>query len=259
MQHTIQIVSTSFLRIIVILMLIYPLFFSCKEEKKPIHDEASGNTKNTQNSDASNPEQSGQTDNDEFANGNSTDSTDQTSSFLKTDIKATIRGEGKTIVFTYDDERRALKIQTTQAPSDTFMDENGYMYSYNSRQGWVKINLSRMMNKLPMMSAFAGSGFEGMAGTNNSNFFFPIVEWAMRFQIEAFDRNPNFKKQEYDCGLSKPCSKFIGIEGQELGSQAIFDSKGRLKAINFKGNTVDYEYGDYDVQLPNAKELSMGI
>jgi len=232
--------------------------FSCKE-KKPIEDKVSGNTSNIQNSDASNPEQSGQTDNDEFANGNSTDSTDQTSSFLKTDIKATIRGEGKTIVFTYDDERRALKMQTAQAPSDTFMDENGYMYSYNSRQGWVKINLSRMMNKLPMMSAFAGSGFEGIAGTNNSNFFFPIVEWAMRFKTSAFENNTNFKKQEYDCGLSKPCSKFIGFRGQELGSHAIFDSGGRLKALNFKGNTVDYEYGDYNVQLPNAKEISMGI
>lgn len=172
-------------------------------------------------------------------------------------VKATIRGEGKSIVFTYDDKRRTLKMQTAQAPSDIYLDEVGYMYTKPPNKGWMKVRLSGMMKMLPMASTFSGSAFENMTGTDNSNFFFPIVEWGIRFRMSAFERNPNFKKQPTDCGKPESCNKFVGTKGQELGSYAIFDPGGRLKELNFKGNTITYEYGEYNVVLPNAQELSI--
>jgi len=178
-------------------------------------------------------------------------------------VKATIRGEGKIIVFTYDDKRRTIKMQTAQAPSDVYMDEAGYMYSKPPNKEWMKVHLKGMMNMLPMLSSFAGSGFEEIVGSDNSNIIFPIVEWGIRFRMSAFERSKDeneakkFKKHSIDCGKPEPCHKFVGIAEDTSSSYAIFDPSGKLKELNFKGNTIKYEYGEYNVILPEAKELSI--
>jgi len=179
-------------------------------------------------------------------------------------VKATMRGNGKTIVFTFDDKRRTLKIQTSQAPSDIYMDEAGYMYSKPPNKGWVKIQPTGMFNmanqianEMPIENIFKGAIKNITDEAKRSNFFFPVVEWGIRFRMSAFERNPKFKKQESDCGKPKPCYKFVGIAGQQAGSYAIFTPGGQLKEFSIKGNTIKYEYGKYDVILPNAQELSM--
>jgi len=184
---------------------------------------------------------------------------------IKSDgIKATMRGSGKTIVFTFDDKRRTLKIQTSQAPSDIYMDEAGYMYSKPPNKGWVKIQptgmfniANQIVNGLPVENIFEEAIKKVTDEAKRSNFFFPVVEWGIRFRMSAFEKNPDFKKQEIDCDKPKPCYKFIGIVGQEAGSYAIFTPGGQLKEFSIKGNTIKYEYGKYDVILPNAKELSI--
>ncbi len=176
-------------------------------------------------------------------------------------IIATMRGDGKTVKFTYDDKRKALKIETAKAPSNTYFDNKGFIYSYNKKQGWVKINFSGMMGRSPFAMPFAGAGLENIGqnkgGEGNGNF--PIVEWGIRFRMSAFERNPNFKKQLIDCDKPRKCIKFIGVAGQESGVYAIFNPGGRLIELNFKGNTIKYKYGDYHVKLPNAKTISFGI
>ncbi len=169
-----------------------------------------------------------------------------------------MRGGGKTVKFTYDDKRKALKIETANAPSNTYFDSEGFIYSYNKKQGWVKINFSGMMGQSPFAMPFAGAGL-GNIGQNNvgeGNSNFPIVEWGIRFRMSAFERNPNFKKQLIDCDKPRKCIKFIGVAGQESGVYAIFNPGGRLIKLNFKGNTIKYKYGDYHVKLPNAKTIS---
>ena len=173
-------------------------------------------------------------------------------------ITAIMRGGGKTVKFTYDDKRKALKIETANAPSNTYFDSEGFIYSYNKKQGWVKINFSGMMGQSPFAMPFAGAGL-GNIGQNNvgeGNSNFPIVEWGIRFRMSAFERNPNFKKQLIDCDKPRKCIKFIGVAGQESGVYAIFNPGGRLIKLNFKGNTIKYKYGDYHVKLPNAKTIS---
>ena len=177
-------------------------------------------------------------------------------------IKAIVRGSGKTVTMTYDDKRRSLRMVTSGNQRTMYMDEAGYVYNYSDNQGWVKINLGGfmgMMGQMPIGQEFANSPIQGMLQPSNKNFFFPMVEWGIRFRMSAFERNPNFKEQEEDCGKPEPCHRYIGISGQEQGVSTLFDPNGRLKELRYQGNTIKYEYGMFNVIIPEATEMNIGI
>ena len=174
-------------------------------------------------------------------------------------IIATLRGAGNTVKFTYDGKIKAVKVETQQAPRDTYFDSEGFIYNYNKSKGWIKLNFGGMLSALPMADSFSGSGFDALAGEGSEMSFFPMVEWGIRFRMSAFERNTNFKKSLTDCGKSEPCHKFTGTAGQELGTYAIFNPGGRLEELYFKGQTIHYEYGDFNVTLPDAQIFSIGL
>ena len=177
-------------------------------------------------------------------------------------IKAIVRGNGNTVTMTYDDKRRSLRIVTSGNQRTMYMDEAGYIYNYSNNQGWVKINLGGfmgMMGQMPFGQEFANSPMQDMLQPSNKNFFFPMVEWGIRFRMSAFERNTNFKKQEEDCDKPEPCYRFNGIAGQEQGVSALFDPNGRLKELRYQGSTIKYEYGMFDVIIPEATEMNIGI
>lgn len=173
-------------------------------------------------------------------------------------VKAIITGTGNRMVLTYDDKNRAQQIQSPQLPSNAYTDEHGYMYVHTPKQGWVKMNLVDFMGKAMLQmpnNAALGNMMENING--NDNLFFPITEWGLRFRKTAFESNPNFSKQMVDCGKAEKCTRFNGIAGEEAGVQALFEPGGRLRELNFNGIKIQYEYGEYNVILPNAKELNM--
>ena len=179
-------------------------------------------------------------------------------------IIATLKGSGKTVKLTYDSKTKAMRMQSGQAPSDIYFDVNGYVYVHNNSKGWMKVNFSGMMGQLPMVNTFTESVFDDIMPSNSveelsGNALFHMVEWGIRFRMSAFERNIRFKKQFTECGKPEPCYKFVGVGGQEEGSYALFDPGGKLKELSFKGMTTTYEYGDFNVQLPNATEMSIGL
>ncbi|MBT8185673.1 MAG: hypothetical protein KJN76_12585 [Eudoraea sp.] len=177
-------------------------------------------------------------------------------------IEAIVHGGGKTVRLTYDDKRRTMKIQTSGGQGPMYMDEDGYLTRNAGSQGWVKINMKGFMGMVGQMPSGLLSTdipIQEMLEPSNKNFFFPMVEWGIRFRMSAFERNPNFKKQEEDCGKPEPCQRFNGIAGQEQGVRALFEPNGRLKEINFQGNKVIYKYGLFNVVVPEARELSIGL
>lgn len=116
----------------------------------------------------------------------------------------------------------------------------------------MQITFMGMMGQMPIGQEFANSPMQDMLQPSNKNFFFPMVEWVIRFRMSAFERNTNFKKQEEDCDKPEPCYRFNGIAGQEQGVSALFDANGRLKELRYQGNTIKYEYGMFDVIIPEA-------
>ncbi len=196
-------------------------------------------------------------------------------------IKAIVRGVGSTTIFTYDDKKRTMKIEASGSSNPSYMDESGYMYSYNNSQGWMKMNLGGIagksmggimqgntenLNNLMEGGYINQNDYEEATSTEtfgekfnmgSGNLFFPMVEWGIRFRASAFERNTNFKKQLVDCGKPAPCKKFVGVAGQEKGTQATFEPGGRLIKLGYQGKTIDYEYGDFQVQLPEAQEFKL--
>lgn len=177
-------------------------------------------------------------------------------------IKVIALGSGNTVIMTYDDKRRALRIQTSGNQKTMYMDEAGYIYNHAGSQGWVKVNLKGvlgMMSMVPLAGQFGDIPVQGLLSNTGKNFFFPMVEWGIRFRMSAFERNPNFKKQEVNCDKPAPCYRFTGVSGQETGVRALFDPSGRLKELHYQGSTIKYEYGLYDVIIPQAQEMNIGI
>lgn len=196
-------------------------------------------------------------------------------------IRATIKGEGKTTTLTYSEKTKAMRIETSGSSSPTYMDKEGGIYNFDDDSGWMRMNLGGLMGKSmggimqdnqnlgTLDKLFAGGQLESedyfqatstesfgdKFNMGSSNFFFPMVEWGIRFRASAFERNTNFKKQEVDCGEPTPCNKFVGLAGQEKGVQATFEPGGRLKKLLYGGMTIDYKYGDFQVELPEAKEF----
>ena len=177
-------------------------------------------------------------------------------------IKLIAQGNGNRLIMTYDDKRRSLRIQTSGNQKTMFMDDAGYIYNNAGSQGWVKVNLKGvlgMMSMVPLPGQFGDIPVQGLLSDTDKNFFFPIVEWGIRFRMSAFERNPNFEKQVEDCGKPAPCYRFTGVSGQEAGVSALFDPNGRLKELRYQGSTIKYEYGLYEVIIPEAREMDIGI
>ncbi len=176
-------------------------------------------------------------------------------------VKATMTGFGNTMVLTFDDKRRAQKIESSQMPSTAYTDDNGYLYINTAKQGWTKMQVTKFMGNAMSMGTMPDNSAlnKMMENSGSSNIFFSITEWGLRFRKIAFEANTNFKKQLVDCGKAEKCTKFIGIAGEEAGVTALFQPSGRLKELNFNGLKTKYEYGEYTVIIPKAKEISLGI
>jgi len=191
-------------------------------------------------------------------------------------IRATIRGEGKTTILTYSEKTKAMRIETSGS-SVSYMDKEGGIYNFDDDSGWMRLNLGGLMGKSmggimqdnqnlgtleklftrgqleseDYFDATSTESFKDKFNMGSSNFFFPMVEWGIRFRASAFERNTEFNKQEADCGEPTPCNKFVGVDGWE----ATFEPGGRLKKLRYQGTTIDYKYGDFQVELPEAKEF----
>ena len=196
-------------------------------------------------------------------------------------IKTTVRGEGNTTILTYSEKTRAMRIESSGSSTPTFMDEEGALYNFDNNSGWIRMNLGGLMgtsmggimqgntenlNNLLEGGYIGQNDYEEATSTatfgekfnmGSGNLFFPMVEWGIRFRASAFERNTNFKKQLVDCGKPAPCKKFVGVAGQEKGTQATFEPGGRLIKLRYQGKTIDYEYGDFQVQLPEAQEFKL--
>ena len=177
-------------------------------------------------------------------------------------ILAKLKDGNETIHFYYDDEKKAMRMEPNDSPDNLYFDDKGYMYFYNRDgdggmmpSGWIKTN--------SMASMFMGQySFKPIAGDqhindNSGQFSFPIVAWAINYREKHFEQNSNFIKQKIDCGKPRKCTKFTGIVGEETGHYSIFDPSGKLLKMGQSNFSIEYTYGEYNVQLPRAQEVSL--
>ncbi len=160
--------------------------------------------------------------------------------------------------FFYDSGRNALRVEMPDSATESYMDGEGYFYFYNTNDGmpfgWLK---SKAMAKM-----FTGSfSFGSVAGNSRVNdetgkFNFPIIAWAQRHRMSDYEKNSNFKKERIDCDNNKKCTKFLGVSGQEKDHYAIFNGSGKLIEMGQNSLNIKFKYGEYEVKLPEAEEMS---
>jgi len=181
--------------------------------------------------------------------------------------KVNIRSEGILAIvddgnslarFYYDSARNALRVETDDEALESYIDEEGYFYFHNNNNGmplgWVKSKA--------MASMFTGNfSFTSVANDKHVNdetgtFNFPIIAWAQKHKMSNYRTNSNFKEERVDCANNKRCVKFLGISGEEKGHYAIFNIGGKLIEMGKDDFNIKFTYGEYEVKLPNAAEIS---
>ncbi|SHG74761.1 hypothetical protein SAMN04488116_2370 [Flagellimonas flava] len=194
------------------------------------------------------------------------------------DVRVTARGTN-TVTITYDNDTGASKFQSASAPSDVYMDTKGLVYVYVDRpqdRGWKKINMSgymgqqmasKMMKILDLpMDVDILLGKEGLSSEvpfpttpkPGKNLFKPLVNWPNQITQAKLSRSPNFERRETTCPSGKgDCLVFYGIQGRSKGVVIHFNELGKLERMKYKGQTLTYNYGDYTVNVPLAKELKL--
>ena len=90
------------------------------------------------------------------------------------------------------------------------------------------------------------------------NMFKPLVNWPNQITQAKLSRSPHFERKETTClSGNGDCLVFYGIQGQSKGVVIHFNEKGKLEQMKYKGQTLTYNYGDYTVNVPVAKELKL--
>ena len=192
------------------------------------------------------------------------------------DVKVILRGNN-TVTITYDNDTEATVVKSPSAPSDTYMDTDGFIYTYIDRpqdRGWKKMNLSgfmgsRMANKMNDVLDFPmdldilleKQGLSTQVPTipkASKNIFKPLINWPNQLTQAKLSRSPNFERKETTCLSGKgDCLVFYGIHGQSKGVVIHFNELGKLERLKYKGQILNYEYGDYSVNTPPAVELKI--
>jgi len=199
---------------------------------------------------------------------NETEST-ELSILKQTGIQATMNTDGKTMVLTYDHKTKAMEIKGGGMPNNAFMDTTGYMYVKVPQQGWVKMNAGKMLGKMPMLlnelpvnNVLNSTVSENISSVQETKIdgVLPIIDWPLRMTPELLAESPKFEKSKVNCSTGGgKCIQFIGKQGEAEGVRLLFNKKNRLSQLSHQGATIEYEYDNYNVQLPpNAKEFSFG-
>lgn len=177
--------------------------------------------------------------------------------------------------------RTQNKTEKREKTMPMYYDNQGYVYSYVKKQGYVKVLFSRFMKKM----SSAGTGMPSsqfIFGTVKHNFpdwfgkeisstgkltyngidisprAFPILEWAFAYKPQYFEGKNGFGKETVKCAKDPGCTKFTKKAGDGAGSYVLFDSKGRLAEIHTPEN--GYAVYTYDekitVELPDAIDMT---
>jgi len=151
-------------------------------------------------------------------------------------IIATTERRGRKSKFTYDGKRKTGKYEIGTLPV-VYHDDQGYKYVKSNSSGWKKVNMRKMTG--------TNSNLDLRTRTLIN---FPLVGYALIFKINEFEKTEEYTKTKVDCGLPVKCSEF----NTSSGVKALFNPNGKLIKFKTPSQTINFEYGNYEVILPEA-------
>jgi len=184
------------------------------------------------------------------------------------DVKVSGHGPKGSFTITHDYDTQATKMQASSAPNDVFSDTNGYIYAYDPKEGWQKINISYFLSKnfQKRMSEIVGKSITkdlvseiGLDTTaDKASLFRQITNWPNQITITKLTNSDAFSKSEITCSNSNgKCYQFRGVAKETKGVVIKFNSNNKLQKMTVKGQMLDFKYGDFKVVLPAARERSL--
>ena len=177
-------------------------------------------------------------------------------SIVNKGIIATVKGQGARVKYIYDSKTKAVKMTTPKGP--IYYDSIGFVYTNMGRKGWMKMaNKGMSMRQFSFMPAGIRLKPKEIAEINQATSDLPqFINFAINFRMISFETNDAFTKTLVDCGKPVECNRF----SNNKGVHALFSPSGQLLEFGFNRKmTISYEYGDFNVKLPEAKLFEMPI
>ncbi len=176
----------------------------------------------------------------------------ETVSIVDKGIIAHMSGDGFNAKYIYDNKTKAAKMESKAAT--IYNDNEGFTYFYNKKYGsWQKINVAQARMMGMAMSPFPGFDEKQYGEFEESQKIPPVIAFAINFSVGSFESRNEFRKSTIVYKSIEGCRKFI----EPQGFTTIFSPTGKLLELTFGGKVkIQYEYGDYEVNLPQATEIS---
>ncbi len=182
-------------------------------------------------------------------------------SIVANGIIATIKSSGVAAMkYIYDDKTKAVKADVIGQVM--YYDDKGYTYINTPTHGWQKMNAMELGKGFILGKNEAQSWGLNIPMPSNTelneiaiaNTKLPaFIDFAINWRAKFFETRKEFNKTTIKYNSIEGCSKFIGPEGMTV----IFSPSGKLLEFSF-GNKfkIKYEYGNYNVTLPNATKMN---
>ncbi|WP_432410666.1 hypothetical protein [Rasiella sp. SM2506] len=160
----------------------------------------------------------------------------ETVSILSYGIIATTERRGRKSKFTYDGRRKTGKYELGSLPV-VYHDDEGYKYINSRTSGWKKVNMRKMTG--------TNSNFDARTRTLLN---FPLVGYALIFKMSDIQKVSEYSETKVECGLPAKCTQFSASNGVKL----LYNGSGRLIEYTTPSQTINFQYGNYNVILPEA-------
>ena len=160
----------------------------------------------------------------------------ETVSILSYGIIATTERRGRKSKFTYDSRRKTGKYEMGSLPV-VYHDDEGYKYINSRTSGWKKVNMRKMTG--------TNSNFDARTRTLLN---FPLVGYALIFKMSDIQKVSEYSETKVECGLPAKCTQFSTSNGVKL----LYNGSGRLIEYTTPSQTINFQYGNYNVILPEA-------
>jgi len=177
-------------------------------------------------------------------------------------IIATMKSNGVVgMKFIYDDKTKAVKADVMD--NVLYYDDKGYTYMKTPFHGWQKMNASELGTGLKIgKNKVQGWGLDIPIPSNTelneiakANTKLPaFIDFAINWRARSFESSKEFNKTIIKYHSKEDCSKFIGPKGMTV----IFSPSGKLLEFSFGEKfKIKYEYGNYNVILPEATKMDI--
>lgn len=160
----------------------------------------------------------------------------ETVSIVSYGIIATTERRGRKSKFTYDGRRKTGKYELGSLPV-VYHDDEGYKYINSRTSGWKKVNMRKMTG--------TNSNLNERTRTILN---FPLAGYALIFKMSDIQKTKEYTKTKVDCGLAAKCTQFSASNGVKL----LYNPSGRLIEYTTPSQTINFQYGNYNVILPEA-------